>query len=123
MREEPEILREVSQSLADPLGAIQHRLAVGFLGGLLFSTVFTYLAALLFSGTAEPLIWANLLFGITASVTIFLLRKGNTGDEPGDKLFQYFRSRFLNKGAEEKTAFKFDAGPLSPPSFCEHKFS
>jgi len=28
VREEPEILREVSQSLADPLGAIQHRLAV-----------------------------------------------------------------------------------------------
>ena len=89
--------------------SIQHRLAVGFLAGLLFSTTFTYLAALLFSGTAEPLIWANVLFGVAASMTIFLLRKGNTGDEPGDKIFEYVSSRLARKAPETENSFKFDA--------------
>ncbi len=89
--------------------SIQHRLAVGFLGGLLFSTIFTYLAALVFSGTAEPLIWANILFAVSASLTIFLLRKENTGEEPGDKVFDFVRSTLSKTRSYDPSGFRFDA--------------
>lgn len=89
--------------------SIAHRIAVAFLAGLLFSTVFTYLAALVFSGTSEPLIWANVLFGIASTVTIVLLRRGIKGDEPGDKIFAYLRSRFSKKGDEGQAVFRSDA--------------
>lgn len=89
--------------------SLAHRIAVGFLAGLLFSTVFTYLAALVFSGTAEPLIWANVLFGIAATITIILLRGKNNGDEPGDKIFAFLRSRFSKEAGDAATAFRSDA--------------
>ncbi len=89
--------------------SLAHRIAVSFLSGLLFSTIFTYLAALVFSRTAEPLIWANVFFGIAATIAIILLRGGNKGDEPGDRIFTYLRSRFSKKGEEETAVFRTDA--------------
>ncbi len=40
--------------------------AAAILSGLLISTWFTYLAGLLFTRARQPLLWANLLFGIAA---------------------------------------------------------
>lgn len=59
--------------------SIQHRLAAAFLTGLLFSTCFTYLAALLFAGTGHTLLGANVLFFLFAAVVIFLLERENLG--------------------------------------------
>src|SRR5262245_57112259 len=42
--------------------SIQQRVATGFLVGLLLSTWITFLAAVLFHGTSQPLIAANLGF-------------------------------------------------------------
>ena len=46
--------------------SVAHRCAAAILSGLLISTWFTYLAGLLFTRARQPLIWANLLFGIAA---------------------------------------------------------
>src|ERR1043165_8932075 len=46
--------------------SVPHRCAAAILSGLLISTWFTYLAGLLFTRARQPLIWANLLFGIAA---------------------------------------------------------
>ena len=69
--------------------SIQHRLAAGFLSGLLIGTCFTYLAALVFSRTSQPLIWADLVFLAAALGSIVWLRKGPLNEEPGDGAFSY----------------------------------
>lgn len=46
--------------------SVAHRCAAAILCGLLISTWFTYLAGLLFTRARQPLLWANLLFGIAA---------------------------------------------------------
>jgi sugar lactone lactonase YvrE len=50
-----------------------HRWAAAVLVGLLLSTWVTYLAALAFARTADPLLWANLTFFAAATSVIFLL--------------------------------------------------
>ncbi len=52
---------------------LPHRYATALLVGILLSTLFTYLAALAFAHTAEPLLWADLLFLIAAAAVIFWL--------------------------------------------------
>jgi DNA-binding beta-propeller fold protein YncE len=49
-----------------PFVSVAHRCAAAILTGLLISSWFTYLAGLLFTRTWQPLLWANLLFGIAA---------------------------------------------------------
>jgi DNA-binding beta-propeller fold protein YncE len=46
--------------------SIAHRYAAAILVGLLVSSWFTYLAGLAFFWTSRPLLWANLLFSVTA---------------------------------------------------------
>jgi hypothetical protein len=55
--------------------SIQHRLATAFLVGLLLSTWITFLAALLFHGTRQPLIAANVLFLVLFAVVVFASRR------------------------------------------------
>src|ERR1700757_4967673 len=56
---------------------VPHRCAPAILSGLLISTWFTYLAGLLFTRARQPLLWANLLFGIAAiTVLAWSRRKG-----------------------------------------------
>ena len=55
--------------------SVPHRYAGATLVGILFSTWFTYLAALAFAHTADPLIWANLLFFVAATAAIFWLSR------------------------------------------------
>jgi sugar lactone lactonase YvrE len=50
-----------------------HRWSAAVLVGLLLSTWVTYLAALAFARTANPLLWANLTFFAAATSVIFLL--------------------------------------------------
>ena len=50
-----------------------HRWAAAILVGLLVSSWFTYLAALVFAHTARPLLWADLSFFAAAVSVIFLL--------------------------------------------------
>ena len=52
-----------------------HRFATALLVGILLSTWFTYLTALAFAHTSEPLLWADLLFLIAAAATLFWLPK------------------------------------------------
>jgi DNA-binding beta-propeller fold protein YncE len=51
--------------------SVPHRYAGAVLIGILFSTWFVYLAALAFAHTAEPLLWADLLFFVAAPAAIF----------------------------------------------------
>lgn len=67
--------------------SVQHRLAGAFLFGLLFSTWFSYLAALIFSGTSSSLFWSNLLFFIVASGLCFLFRGNGINEQPGNGAF------------------------------------
>src|SRR5215467_7399391 len=55
--------------------SVPHRYAGAILVGILLSTWFTCLAALAFALTAEPLLWANLLFFVAAAVVIFWLSR------------------------------------------------
>src|SRR6266446_2897225 len=48
-----------------------HRWAAATLVGILLSTWLTYLAGLAFARTAEPLLWADLLFFVAAAGAIF----------------------------------------------------
>jgi hypothetical protein len=89
--------------------SLQHRIAVSFLGGLLFSTVFTYLAALAFAWTDQPLIWADLLFGTATLAAIYLLRRRDPDSEPGDGFCQYLRSRLSKPKAELPFAVSFNS--------------
>ncbi len=54
--------------------SLPHRFSASFLVGLIFSTWITYLCALLFAWTNEPLVWGNLLFFAVAGFAIFKLR-------------------------------------------------
>lgn len=58
-----------------PFYSAQHRAAAAFLAGLLLSTCFTYLAALLYSGTDRPLLWTNLLFFVVVAIVLYSLEK------------------------------------------------
>jgi len=55
--------------------SIPHRFATAILSGLLISSWLTYLGALLFMGTSQPLLWGNLLFFIAAAGSILWLRR------------------------------------------------
>lgn len=55
--------------------SVAHRLATSVLTGLLLSTCITYLAALLFAQTSQPLLWANILFSALAVAVIFVLQR------------------------------------------------
>ena len=68
--------------------SIQHRLATAFLTGLLLSSCFMYLAALLFAGSGQPLLRANLIFFVIAAGLVFWLRNGTDRGEPGDGAFR-----------------------------------
>ena len=50
-----------------------HRFATSFLVGLIISSTFTYLAALIYARTARPLFWANVLYLMFAAVLLYLL--------------------------------------------------
>ncbi len=104
--------------------SIQHRLAAAFLSGLLFSSWLTYVFALLFASTAQPLLWANLLYFAIAIGLIFLLRKPQFG-QPGDgffrKIFRLIRkvvtrgeqeSDVTKPGAEERIKLDSDSRPI-----------
>jgi len=51
--------------------SVPHHYAGAILVGALLSTWFTYLAGLAFAHTAEPLLWADLLFFLAAASAIF----------------------------------------------------
>src|SRR5438876_8053794 len=55
--------------------SVPHRYAGAILVGALLSTWFTYLAGLAFARTAEPLLWADLLFFVAATTAIFWLSR------------------------------------------------
>jgi DNA-binding beta-propeller fold protein YncE len=55
--------------------SIPHRWAAAILVGILLSTWFSYLAGLAFAHTAEPLLWADLLFFAVAPGAIFWLSR------------------------------------------------
>ncbi|PYL31219.1 MAG: hypothetical protein DMF39_03725, partial [Verrucomicrobia bacterium] len=52
-----------------------HRWSAAILVGILLSTWFTYLAWLAFAHTAEPLLWADLLFFVVVPSAIFWLSR------------------------------------------------
>ena len=55
--------------------SLQHRIATSFLVGLLLSTWITFLAAIAFHKTSQPLIAANLLFLLLFVVLVLLTRR------------------------------------------------
>ena len=56
--------------------SVPHRWAAATLVGILLSTWFTYLAGLAFARTAEPLLWADLVFFVaTAGAVFYFCRK------------------------------------------------
>src|SRR5882724_872829 len=57
--------------------SVPHRCAGALLVGILLSTWFTYLAALALAHTAEPLLWAGLLFFVAAAAAIFWLSRNS----------------------------------------------
>ena len=61
--------------------SVPHRYAAAILVGILLSTWFTYLAALAFAHTTEPLIWADLLFFVAAAAAIFWLSRKSSNVE------------------------------------------
>src|SRR4051812_4739066 len=58
-----------------PFVSVLHRCAAATLVGILLGTWFTYLAALAFAYTAEPLLWADLVFFVAVPAAIFWLLK------------------------------------------------
>ncbi|MDX2040911.1 MAG: hypothetical protein SF097_06665 [Acidobacteriota bacterium] len=48
--------------------SIQHRLATAFLVGLLVSSIITYLGALAFARTAQPMVWGNVIFAVAVGL-------------------------------------------------------
>ena len=58
-----------------PFLSTAHRLAAAFLCGLLISSWWTYLSALLFYATSSPMLWGNLVFFVTSIGAIYLLRR------------------------------------------------
>src|SRR3954469_2064949 len=55
--------------------SISHRWAAAILVGILLSTWFAYLAGLAFAHTAEPLLFADLLFFVAAPAAIWWLSR------------------------------------------------
>ncbi|HXT64509.1 MAG TPA: hypothetical protein VN696_15830 [Pyrinomonadaceae bacterium] len=55
--------------------SIQHRLATGFLVGLLISTWITFVAAVLFHGVSQPLVAGNLVFVALFGLAVFACRR------------------------------------------------
>src|ERR1051325_2056546 len=55
--------------------SVQHRLATGFLIGLLLSTWITFLTAVVFHGTGQPLLLANLIFALIFAAVAFASRR------------------------------------------------
>ncbi|MGB7208630.1 MAG: hypothetical protein WBD27_08220 [Pyrinomonadaceae bacterium] len=98
--------------------SIQHRLAAAFLSGLLFSSWLTYVFTLLFASTAQPLLWANLLYFAIAIGLIFQLRKPQFG-QPGDGFFRKVRkvrgrqeADVTTPDAEERIKLDSDSRPI-----------
>src|SRR3954462_6487256 len=54
--------------------SVAHRLAAAFIIGLLLSSWWTYLAALLFESTNHPMLFGNLVFFATSIALIIWLR-------------------------------------------------
>src|SRR6266436_3582169 len=55
--------------------SVPHRYAGAILVGIFLSTWFTYLAGMAFAHTAEPLLFADLLFFVVTPGAIFLLSR------------------------------------------------
>ncbi len=69
--------------------SVAHRLAAAFLVGILFSACFNYLFALLFSGTAQPLLWGNVVFlAVSICLAIVLTIFFSEPSKSGDKSFR-----------------------------------
>lgn len=71
--------------------SLPHRFAAAFISGLLISSWFTYLAALLFTRASQPLLWGNLLFFAAAAGSIFRLRRR----APNEETRLSIRSQFI----------------------------
>src|SRR5213080_2437230 len=65
--------------------SLQQRLATSFLVGLLFSTWITFLAAVVFHGSRQPLVLGNLVFLIVLGGTGFLNWRFPPRDEDGPR--------------------------------------
>lgn len=84
--------------------SIPHRLAAAFLSGFVFSSCFTYLFALGFAWTAQPLLYANILFIAIAIGSILWLRRSKPYEQPGDGTFNLlFRKISRAKQTTETT--------------------
>ncbi len=68
--------------------SVQHRIATSFLVGLLLSTWITYLGALAFSCSRQPLIMGNIVFFLIFVLAAFKLRK-----RPVSNYFETFHLR------------------------------
>ncbi|MFT3744911.1 MAG: 6-bladed beta-propeller [Pyrinomonadaceae bacterium] len=65
-----------------PYVSTAHRIATGFLAGLLLSTWLTYIAAAMFGGTASPMLAGNLIFAAIAIAGIYFLNKFPSKKKP-----------------------------------------
>ena len=65
-----------------PFVSTPHRVATGFLGGLLISTWLTYLAAAMFGETSYPMLAGNLIFAAVAIAAIYLLHRFSPKGKP-----------------------------------------
>ncbi len=68
--------------------SLPHRLAGTFLVGFLVSTWATYLFALIFFWTQNPLLWGNLLFFVSTIIFFFLFYRRNQFEFSKKSLFQ-----------------------------------
>ncbi|HZI48063.1 MAG TPA: hypothetical protein VFD75_09740, partial [Pyrinomonadaceae bacterium] len=76
--------------------SVQHRFATGFLIGLLLSTWITFLTAVVFHGTGQPLLLANLIFALIFAAVAFASRRWPSKNldvratrPPGDRYWDY----------------------------------
>ncbi len=94
-----------------------HRLAAAFFSGFVISACFTYLFALGFSWTSQPLLYANLLFIAIAVGSILWLRRSKPYEQPGDRTFNLlFRKIFRTKQTTE-TLVDLDSENRPPGSW------
>lgn len=103
--------------------SIPHRIAAAFFAGFVFSSCFTYLFALVFAWTSQPLLYANILFFAVAVGLIFLLRRSKPYDQPGDGSFALLFSRIsrtkqtplvkLDSETRSQGSWKWDLACLS----------
>src|ERR1051325_1424390 len=81
--------------------SLPHRCAAAILVGPLLSAWITYLAALAFSRTSEPLLWADLLFLLVTAPVIFYLSRTPRAIEmiespaPGRRRYDWITLGFL----------------------------